>query len=226
MSVLNTNNFVRGFWQVVLITSSVLLAFAINSWNDNRKAKIGELETLRIIRESVAADIADMMINANGYAEREIGFKYVSRTISTGLYNPDSLENSLSEILNPMFFISNPGPFETLKARGMEIISNDSLRNMLSRYYQISHQTINVFENHILQHNYSFVKGFVLEKFDFEGSGAKPINLINLKSDKSLSGKLGYSRSLVITMRETYLSEISKAEYLLDYINYEIEKQE
>ena len=61
MAKLKSKNIVNGIWQVLLITSSVLLAFAINSWNEQRKEKISELEILKALHGAIELDLVVCM---------------------------------------------------------------------------------------------------------------------------------------------------------------------
>ena len=226
MGKLKSSNIVNGFWQALLITSSVLLAFAINSWNEQRKEEVRELEILRSLAGAIESDLADMWINAEDYRESAMSFRYIRQVIQSGTYDPDTLNEYLSNVVNPSFFISNPGAFETLKSRGLELISDDSLREMISGYYHFSHQVIFKFEEHYLQNVYFFIRPFVLNNFDFSQAGALPIDLKKLQEDRTLEGKLGHSQAMASTNSETYQNEISAAEKLLDFIQNEIDRLE
>lgn len=217
-----TRRFILGIWQVLLITSSVLLAFAINNWNERRKERQEQIATLKAIKRGVENDLVDLRINANDYRESVEGIQYLRRSIHSGSYNPDTLNTVLADIINPSFFLSNPGPFETLKSRGVELIQNDSLRDLISSYYHYTYQLIAKFEEHSIDFTYEVLRPMVFEHIDFSERGANFVNIERLQNSFKLDGELGYAQSVALLNQQANNQEIEKAEQLIHLLEIEI----
>ena len=133
----------KGFKEAFIMVASILIALAINDWNDERKERITEIKILKELRSSLQADLTDLEGNANRVASFQHHTQCITDFISLKRPFEDSLTHKLNIIChNYSFFISNRASFESLKAKGLDIISNDSLRLGIITLYEYTYKLI------------------------------------------------------------------------------------
>lgn len=54
----------------------------------------------------------------------------------------DSLHRHFGQVLNSSIFVENRGPYQTLKAQGLDLISSDSLRAQITALYEFHYQAV------------------------------------------------------------------------------------
>lgn len=120
--------------EIVLVVFGILIALQINNWNELRKQRLEELETLKNIKSDFTNTIFEFEEN-NAFRERIIS----STKILYGLiqthqnnYSKKQLDSIVSELfINPTY----NGQSETLNilfnSGKINIISNDSIKNAL-----------------------------------------------------------------------------------------------
>ncbi len=119
-----------------LIVVGITVALAANSWYEDQKDRHDELELLRQIQQTLDEDL--QVLN-----DRWRTMQKVESDLTALL---DHLENGkpYSENLGPYFrslarfrtVNLRAAPFESLKARGLDLIRNDSLRTKLISLYE------------------------------------------------------------------------------------------
>jgi hypothetical protein len=132
--------------EIIVITFGILGAFALNSWNEKSKIEEDELQILQEIQSNLSLDSID--INENYFAH------------NMAIQLLDSLEeaneNNLSDIEVALFlhrslrdyvYIPQLSAFETLKAKGVDLITNDSLRISILRLYDFYYRAMVIIEN-------------------------------------------------------------------------------
>jgi len=133
--------------EIVLVVIGILIALQVNDWNENRKSNDFELEMLTQIQQNLSNDkIALKQIHVN--------FKRAISSIDKILDQqqtvyPDSLKYWLGDIIQFERFASITNSYEALKSNGLDKISDNELRLLLSNYYdnhvkQVSRAIIDV----------------------------------------------------------------------------------
>ena len=123
--------------EILLVMIGILLALQVNTWNEKRKADQLQFEILQELRQSLESDLDDVerkirmqgriMQNQTIFIEWVESNENFSDTLSRTIFNTYNWTN----------FDAYDGPFETLKQLGMRNIRNDSLRNQISKLYDI-----------------------------------------------------------------------------------------
>lgn len=122
--------------EIILVVLGILIALNINNWNENRKLKEFELDLLASFTEELNHDLRDAEYN------KEVLNRVVasSDTILALLNSDQSVD---TERIGQLFsdatlytrFWYSTSAFETMKSKGITIISNDSLRSDLIATY-------------------------------------------------------------------------------------------
>ena len=152
--------------EIIVIMVGVFGAFMLNNWNDTRKTKKLEKEILLEIKHSLERDLIDINWNINVHTEMLNSQKIIINWIESNKPYHDSLARHFSIAHRVTQFISTDGPYENLKSRGIRIIQNDSIRNMIMNVYDEGYDFYNELENiyiELIFHTIKFVNNSVFE---------------------------------------------------------------
>lgn len=119
--------------EIILVVIGILIALQVNNWNENRQSNVFEREMLTQIHENLANDkMALEKVQAN--FERAISS--IDKILAHGQAKyPDSLKYWLGDIIQFERFTSITNSYEALKSNGLDKISDNELRLLLSNYY-------------------------------------------------------------------------------------------
>ena len=198
---------------------AVIAAFALNNWNDNRKADKSENKILIEISNGLEKDLEDIHWNKLGHKRGIIACQYYRNALAGKKVNSDSLIDLYSALTRDYISIQNTAGYETLKSRGLELIKNDSLRREIITLYEYHYNILRKLEeeysemqfqeNYFVEINKSFAPNF---QFDVN----KEIIGINLPLEI-----LDHEEKIILL----YLLKIQKnRDYMLKYYS-EIEKK-
>lgn len=121
--------------EIILVVVGILIALQVNTWNEDRKARAFERVMLQEIRENVRVNL-----------ERFRGLERRLQTSDAGIHlfleesakpEPDRerLARYFSEMNNGIVFTFNRGAYDSLKAGGLDRLSNRELRSELIDHF-------------------------------------------------------------------------------------------
>lgn len=127
--------------EIILVVIGILIAVQINNWNENRKDATYEQKILTEINTSLVKDLerTNQLLNED-LSSKEQAIKRLLEVVTFNRteYDTFALRNDLTSARKTIYFTYDKGPYESLKALGLDRISNDSLRNNLVRLYEVS----------------------------------------------------------------------------------------
>ena len=129
-----TKYLIYAFGEIVLVVIGILIALQINNTNEVKKARVFELKMLNEIRNEIVLDTTyyNMLIQrSQRLVKGAIGLTQYYDVKKPPL---DSLEKHARNIVGYQFMYRK-GAYEALKATGMDKVSNDSLRIILTNLY-------------------------------------------------------------------------------------------
>ncbi|MFD2824508.1 DUF6090 family protein [Lacinutrix iliipiscaria] len=194
--------------EIILVVIGILIALSINNWNEDQRKEKLESKILSEIRTALKGDLKAIKINVRSCIYSEKSIKLIKEQIQLEQPTNDSLNYHFGGLLFNNSVDITTGPFETLKSQGLDLISNDSLRNGILYYYE---QTAKYYidKNLFLSNEYKveyFTKLFNTVAFmgdygkgqvipnDYESLKKDPIffNIVNTTLDE-----IGYKRRLL-----------------------------
>lgn len=132
--------------EIAIVTVGILIALALNNWNEARLERQREIASLREIQGALGSDLKDIRFNAAFHRQGQASTEIVLRHLREDLPYADSLDRHFGKLLNATFLVESRTAYETLKARGLELISNESLREAVAQLYDVNYQVIEHFE--------------------------------------------------------------------------------
>ncbi len=140
------NSVSRFVLEIFSIFLGVTIAFLANHWNELRKERIIERKTLEEIAIELQSDLSDIRNNMNGH---ELGIDAVNMFQDYNHGKPvnyDSLSIYFERLYRDYVSITNTTAYETLRLRGIEIITNDQLRADIVNLYDFAYEIIQKLE--------------------------------------------------------------------------------
>ena len=181
--------------EIILVVIGILIALQVNNWNEIRKSRSEETKLLKEMKAALVSDLDDIIANIDEHEEAYKSCEIILAAFSEGLPYHDSLDFHFGSVLNTTRFGHTSAPYETLKTKGPDLVENDSLRLLLSEYFDrwVGYQ---------FDIQRSSLQGFELAKerqFElFEGlhphAGMKPVDYELLRENKYYRSWLEYTR--------------------------------
>ena len=198
--LLSENKFSRylvyAIGEIILVVIGILIALQINTWNEHKNRSALELKLLESIKESLIVDLEDTYENV-GIHRR--GIQNLDKAIKAlrgkSEINIDSISAQLAAGMLPSRFVYSTSAFETVKSKGVNIISNDSIRDQIIDLYDGRYSFFLKNENVVIEHTMYGIKnvfpGLFDAAYDYNVSNTEfighlnPVNIERLKNDEA-----------------------------------------
>lgn len=210
--------------EVFLIFIGISLAISFSNWNERRAAKKVELETLKELKEGLEKDLQDIKVNITGHGGRVKAYQWVIDKWEAKATNLDSLESVLPFFIGTTTFITNTAPYEMLKSRGLEIISNDSLRLDLLTYYDITQEWIVNNEQRHINHHREYIKPLLLKHMRYRERRYRVVDTALLLADEQISPVLQWAHRNDSYILDLYRQAEKDVEDLIHLLTEEIDQ--
>ncbi|MEP2568500.1 MAG: DUF6090 family protein [Balneola sp.] len=121
--------------EIILVVIGILIALQINNWNEHKKVREKEVILLSEMKANLQEDQKDFEFNIKHNKDR-IRYNEVIRTvIEEQIPYSDTLKTYFGNFFGNYQLSENTTAWENLKSVGLDLISNDTLRNNLSHLY-------------------------------------------------------------------------------------------
>ena len=215
--------------EIVLVVIGILIALSINNWNEKNKLKKEESKILTEIRKSLKGDLRYLKVNLRTNSESKRELNIIKEQFELDKPTNDSLNYFYSSILFTNSVDITTGPYETLKSKGLDLISNDSLRNNVVLFYE---QTVKYYIDKDFYLDRKFTVEYCTKLFNsvafFSDSGRIPIfpnDYESLKQDKVFSNLLNTKIEEIGFKNRVLNNAQEEIENLTVFITNEIEKK-
>lgn len=132
--------------EIISIFLGVTIAFLANHLNEIRKDRIAEGKVLEEMRVELSSDRNDIMNNLNGHKQGLKAIDLFERFCLKEPVDMDSLGMYFERLYRDYVSISNTTAYESLKSRGLEIISNENLRTNIVQLYDFNYEILEKLE--------------------------------------------------------------------------------
>ena len=117
--------------EIVLVMIGILLALQVNNWNEGRKERRHEIKILVALKNGFLKDIEEIESNLVNYKIAVKASDLVLQHLQSNEPYHDSLSVHLAQTIGMDAFIPQKAAYQTLKSRGVDLISNDNLRSQI-----------------------------------------------------------------------------------------------
>jgi hypothetical protein len=137
--VLDRKTFKRAVGEVVMIVVGVLIALAASDWQQGRSERRAELDVLGELRTALNQDLEDLEAQVLRYERIDRRVSTLLEIMDSGAPYADSLDAYFGTLYGIDFPRLNRAGYESLKSRGLDLISDDALRSQIARVYEQSY---------------------------------------------------------------------------------------
>jgi len=223
-----TGNNSLTFWayaigEFVLLVLGILIALQIENWNQHRQDKKLEKVLLTEMLLNLKTDLKDVESNLEFHNRVKRSNEIILQHIVQNKPYHDSLALHFGLSGGSTIFKKNTSAYESMKSIGIDIISNDNLRQQITYLYSVQYNYIQEFQvfdiNYTIEHliNISYKHFDLIEMW----KSAQPINYEELKKDQEYKEHL----KLHIFNREFIVSQYEHAKALIETLIKDIEEE-
>ncbi len=133
--------------ELFVVVFGVYLGFMANNYAEDLQQKEYVNTTIREMYQGLSDDAKDADVNKRGHLGGQKAVEYFIKLSNNKVVSKDSFELLLVAALTRTFMsIHNNAPFETLKAKGLNLIENDSLRKNMIKLYDFQYEGLEKLE--------------------------------------------------------------------------------
>jgi hypothetical protein len=215
--------------ELLMIVVGILIALGLNDWSQDRRDRRAELKLLRQMHAALAADVQDNRTDYEFFRDARARIEGVERVLSElRPYSPgqDSLFGAL---LGTRVLQVNAGPYDVLRARGFELLTNDSLRSQIAHYYgtTVPFMTMRYARVDNFVQNYAapyYFKHFV--GGDRTGTRAKPVSFPFITHDPEFRNLVTWQLNDLEIMMSSYDGALKEGSKLVDAVAKQVRELE
>jgi hypothetical protein len=218
--------------ETVMIVFSILIALAANSWWQDREDRRTELEILREMRAALVLDREDLRSDLSAYTAVDRASHLLLEHVERGEPYSPALDTSFADLLVFRIHLSNSSPYESIRSRGLGLISNDSLRLGVIDFYGLTNSSVAIWNTADTRLVDDAIRPYFRGRFRLgirRGSGrryATPIDYQAVAADPIFRGllmdRLGFTRLTI----PQYRAAIEDAEHLIGMIDLQVKRLE
>lgn len=150
--------------EILVITIGILGAYALNDWNDRQGKKETEEKILREIRNNLELDLIDLTGNRDAH-QMCLGRLDSLRQAEQNLLTDPQIARFFQVGFRDFVFLPQTSAFETLKAKGVDLITNDSLRIDILRLYDFYYNGIVEIEGNYKPSEFTTDYRYILDSY-------------------------------------------------------------
>ncbi len=141
--IIRSANWKYAVGEVALIFVGITLALLANSWYENSQDRAEEKEILGQVLASLQTDIEAYKRNREAIAAKIRVMTDLEEHLEQGLPYDPHLDEAFRTVIMVEGVQMNTAPFETLTYRGLDLVSDANLRNLLVDYYDTEKDRLN-----------------------------------------------------------------------------------
>ncbi|MFT5955687.1 MAG: hypothetical protein ACI8QD_002543 [Cyclobacteriaceae bacterium] len=216
--------------EIVLVVAGILIAVQIEDSYQQSQTKQLEIKYLKEMHGNLTFDLQDIQFNIEFNESRKRSNEAVLHHLTNQLPYHDSLDYHLSNLLFSTRTLPNMGAYESLKSKGLEIISNDSLRANITYVYSFAYHNAIDFE-HADDHPYQYdvlwpavmdAVAFQAYEYNSTTNTAKPVNYASMLKNTQFQNALKSNTLIRTYMIQMYVELKADVENLIDQIDTEL----
>ena len=133
--------------EIILVVVGILIALQVNNWNEARKDRQDELKILGEIHANLEGDLRWLDNSFDLLNDSKNSAQALLNVVREDLPYDDSYGYYLFYLNMYPAFRTNTSGYQLLTTKGLELISNDTLRMALTNLYEVVYPRISKAEN-------------------------------------------------------------------------------
>ena len=211
--------------EIILVVIGILIALQLNNWNAEQKAAKEELKLLQEMRYNLAGDLEDCYWNI----KKQMDLSHSNATVLRHLEEVSPFHDSLRAHYGNLIYSTtqrrNMSAYDHLKAKGIDLVQNDSLRRNITavyseRYYYIERQELEYDNTYQINEVIPQLNAKLI--LDDSSKTGYPINLADLQKDDAFKGTLRMNVKVRKFMIKRYSSLSEDLKNLIAHIDSEL----
>jgi hypothetical protein len=215
--------------ELTLIIAGILIALWVNDWNAQRHQRRAELGLLREIRASVAADLTTVQEVAEALRVSEQRTSSLRDHLRDRSPYADSLDVLFGSMYGFRLSQVNTAPYEALKARGLDLVSDDSLRMAIIRVYETGAAEIRRADEIVTNVSFDVLRPYYLARFrDIQFlEHATPLDYVAVAQDPYFHNLLDYRLTVLRRgVLSRYGGAIADMSHLIEALDHELSRRD
>lgn len=210
--------------ELFLIVSGILIALALNQWNERRKLYERETDMLKELRVSLSNDLVDILVNKEIHEQSYNSALLLLNHLKSGKSYKDTLDQHFGKVIGSTIFLTDDAAYNNLQDKGRQLITNDSIRAQLSILYAHDYKYIVALEEIDSQNLLFNLKPYYTRHFKNFSlfRSAEPRNYEHLIEDPIYISNLEWIRDNRIYTVSKYRAIKQKVENIINMLDEEL----
>lgn len=133
--------------ELLVVVFGVYIGFKANNYAEEQKQQEYVFATIKEMYKGLEEDAKDAEGNRDGHLGGQKAVKYFLNLANSQPVSQDSFELYLLAVLTRNYVsIQNTAPFETIKSKGFNLITNDSIRQKMIKLYDFQYEFLEKLE--------------------------------------------------------------------------------
>lgn len=221
--------------EILLVVIGILIALAINNWNEQQKNKKIELTFLEDFKKDLETDIATLseriITNTKSIKASDTIFRILSTKTKLGKEATEQFIEYNFNLTGESYFTPEKSTINQLEASSSgRLISSKILKDKLFRYYSFNERAENNLEKSVQLYQHSFITKEILESILGGGSSTilannnllrTTIDLNQLRENSTYLFALASKKIGTKTQNDSYIKISATAKEIIDLIDLE-----
>ena len=210
--------------EVLLIVVGISIALALDSWRIELQDRSDELRVLNQFRQVLIEDVEGLIEQESRMQNVEVGLETLLAQIQNGEPYDEEMGQRFRLLWRFSDLVIRTAPFEDLKSRGLDLISNEDLRMDLLSLYEDLFPDLEGSGLSRREIAIETARPFLLENFRQRESLAwEPVDLDQLRTDGYVANLCSVSLQMLRRLMLPKFSEtIAETQSIIEAIDAEI----
>ena len=129
-------NWIQYGFETFVVICGILIAFYLSNWAEDQKRRRKEVTILTEIKNDIKSSLVDLNEDKIIMDSAFVSTKRVIQTIEITDDVSSRLSTDFANLISFSFFFPQTSGYESLKSTGLDLISKDSIKLMITRVYE------------------------------------------------------------------------------------------